>query len=81
MFTSPDRLESMPLPVDGQVPLAGMKQIAQEMKRDGEIPKDFSAERALRDNAVRKAFQDLCSRKELEAQWTRVTRIVEKHGY
>jgi ABC-type nitrate/sulfonate/bicarbonate transport system substrate-binding protein len=81
MFTSPDRLESMPLPVDGEAPVAGLKRIAEEMKRDSQIPNDFSAERALKDEAAKKAFQDLRSRKELEAQWTRVTRVVEKHGY
>ena len=81
MFSSPDRLESMPLPVDGQVPGAGLKQIAEEMKRDGRLPKDYAAERALRDKAARDAFHDLRSRKELEPQWARVTRIVEKHGY
>lgn len=81
MFTSPDRLESMPLPIDGQVPAAGLKQIAEEIKGDGQIPEDFSVERVLRDQAVKKAFEDLRSRKELEARWTRVTRIVEKHGY
>jgi len=81
MLTSPERLEKRPLPVQGEVPLVGLRQIGEEMKDDGEIPRDFSVESVLKDNAAKQAFQDLRARTELEGQWKRVCSIVEKYGY
>jgi ABC-type nitrate/sulfonate/bicarbonate transport system substrate-binding protein len=79
--TSAERFEGRSLPVDGRIPLGGLKQIAEEMKRAGEIRSDFSVEGALRDATVKDAFEDLLSRKELESQWRRVCEIVVKWGY
>lgn len=79
--TSTERFEGRSLPVDGRVPLGGLRQIAEEMKRAGEIRPDFTVEGALRDDTVKDAFQDLQSRKELETQWRRVSEIVAKWGY
>lgn len=81
MFIVPEALETMPLPLDGQVPIEGLKEIGAEMKGEGELPVDFQVERALCDDAVKDAFGELRSRKALEAQWRRVARIIEKHGY
>jgi len=81
MLTSPDRLEKRPLPVNGEVPIDGLRQIGEEMKRAGEIPMEFSVERVLRNEAAQEAFQELRARKELDGQWEHVSRVVEKYGY
>ena len=51
------------------------------MKNSGELPKEFSVESALKNDVAKQAFQDLRGRKELDEQWDRVSRIVEKYGY
>jgi ABC-type nitrate/sulfonate/bicarbonate transport system substrate-binding protein len=79
--TSETRFEGRSLPVDGRIPLGGLMQIAEEMKSAGEIRPDFTVEGALRDETVKQAFEDLMSRKELEAQWRRVSEMVTKWGY
>lgn len=81
MFISPEALETMPLPLDGQVSIEGLREIVEEMEREGELAAGFPVERAYRGEAVKGAFEELRSRKALEAQWERVTRIIEKHGY
>jgi ABC-type nitrate/sulfonate/bicarbonate transport system substrate-binding protein len=81
MLTSPERLERRPLPVDGQVPLDGLREIAEEMKQDGEIPANYNVEEVLIDGPVRDAFANLRARRELDAEWERIKRVVEKHGY
>ena len=81
LLTSPDRLELRPLPVDGQVPLDGLKEIAEEMKQNGEIPLNYRVEEVLVDKPARDAFENLMSRKELQAEWQRMKRIVERQGY
>jgi len=81
MLTSAERLEMRPLPINGDVPIDGLRQIGEEMKSAGEIPNEFSVESVLRNDAAKKAFQDLRGRKELEGQWERVSRTVEKYGY
>lgn len=81
MLTSPDRLELRPLPVDGQVPIDGLREIAEEMKEAGELPLNYRVEGVLVEEPVRDAFENLMSRKELRSQWERVKRVVEKYGY
>ncbi len=81
MLTSPERLEKRPLPIRGEIPIDGLRQIGEEMKNTGEIPRGFSVEGVLKNDAAKKAFQDLRGRKELDEQWERVSRIVEKYGY
>ncbi len=81
MFTVPQRLETMPLPVDGRVPIESLKKIGEEMERSHELPAGFPVEKALMDAAVKEAFRDLRSRKELASQWEGVSRVVEKWGY
>ncbi len=51
------------------------------MKNTGEIPRGFSVESVLKNDAAKQAFQDLRGIKELDEQWDRVRRIVEKYGY
>lgn len=81
MLTSPERLEKRPLPIQGEVPIDGLRQIGEEMKNSGELPKEFSVESALKNDVAKQAFQDLRGRKELDEQWERVSRTVEKYGY
>jgi ABC-type nitrate/sulfonate/bicarbonate transport system substrate-binding protein len=81
MLTSPERLERRPLPVDGRVPVDGLREIAEEMKQEGEIPPRYRAEEVLVEEPVREAFASLRSRKDLAAEWERVMRVVEKQGY
>lgn len=79
--TSPTRFEGRSLPVDGRVPLEGLRQIAEEMKRTGEIGSNFSVASVLKDDVVKEAFRGLLSRKELEAQWQRVSEIMANWGH
>jgi hypothetical protein len=72
----PTRFEGRSLPVDGRVPLDGLGQMAEEMKQTDEIDSNYSVERTLMDEIVKEAFNDLLARKELEAQWQRVSEIV-----
>ncbi len=81
MLTSPERLEKRPLPIQGEVPLDGLRQIGEEMKISGELPSEFSVESVLKNETAKQAFLDLRGRKELDEQWNRVSRTVEKYGY
>ncbi len=67
--------------MDGRIPLHGLRQIAEEMKQTGEIYSNYSVERTLKDEIVKEASNDLLARKELEAQWQRVSAIVAKCGH
>jgi ABC-type nitrate/sulfonate/bicarbonate transport system substrate-binding protein len=81
LLTSPAILEKRPLPVDGAAPVAGLRQIADEMILAGELPAEFRVERALRDEAVQDAFRDLGARTELEEDRRRMSLLVKKYGF
>jgi len=80
MFTSPEKLETMPLPLDGQVPLKSLELIAREMKVAGDIPENFSVQGALRDEAAQQAFRDLLGQNEFKSRWKHLSKVVEKYG-
>jgi len=80
MFTAPGRLETMPLVLDGEVPLDALREIVEELKSAGEIRRDFSAEHALRAEAVQQAFRELLAKKELALLWRRIGRPAAAHA-
>jgi len=80
MFTSPQKIETMPLPLNGQVPLKSLEFIGEEMKLAGELPSNFSVQAALKDETVKQAFADLLGRNELKSRWDRLGEVVVRHG-
>jgi ABC-type nitrate/sulfonate/bicarbonate transport system substrate-binding protein len=81
LLTSPDHLEIRPLPVDGQVPIKGLQEIVEEMQQNGELPPNYNVEKVLVGEPVRNAFENLISRKDLQPEWQRMQRVVERLGY
>jgi ABC-type nitrate/sulfonate/bicarbonate transport system substrate-binding protein len=81
LLTSPDHLEVRPLPVDGQVPIEGLREIADEMKDNGELPSNYNVDTALIGEPVRDAFEGLIARKEIQPEWQRMQRVVERLGF
>jgi len=81
IVTSPDRLDSWALPIDGGVNPAAIERITDEMIRAGKLSQRISAKEILRDAAVIDAYRDVSNRPALKAALNIALAAQEKYGF
>ena len=81
IVTSPDRLDSWALPVDGGVAPAAIERIADEMQRTGKLARSVAVKDILRDAPVIQAYREVSSRSELKSALQTALAAQEKYGF
>ena len=81
IVTSPDRVESWALPVDGGIAPEAVQRIADEMVKSGKLAQPMSAKDILRDEAVKQAYREVSSRRELKTPFGIALAAQEKYGF
>jgi len=81
IVTSPDRVESWALPIDGGIAPEAIQRIADEMVKSGKLSRSISVKDILRDNAVKQAYGDVSNRAELKAPLEIALAAQEKYGF
>jgi hypothetical protein len=76
-----EKVDGWALPSDGGVTADSLKGIIQGMTARGDLKAPIDVESLLRDSAVKKAFQDLLKRPELQPAYERVKLVVAKYGF
>lgn len=81
IVTSPDRLESWALPIDGAIPASAIERIVGEMKNKGALPGALPVTDILRDEAVSEAFREVSARPELKPALDIALAAQDKYGF
>jgi ABC-type nitrate/sulfonate/bicarbonate transport system substrate-binding protein len=81
IVTSPDRLESWALPIDGAIPASAIERIVGEMKNKGALPGALPVADILRDDAVSEAFREVSARPELKPALDIALAAQDKYGF
>jgi ABC-type nitrate/sulfonate/bicarbonate transport system substrate-binding protein len=81
IVTSPDRVESWALPIDGGIAPEAVQRIADEMLKSGKLSRPMMAKDVLRDDAVKTAYGEVSSRAELKGPFGIAMAAQEKYGF
>ena len=81
IVTSPDRLESWALPIDGAVAPSAIERIVGEMVKAGKLPRSMAVEDILRDGPVKEAFRHVSARAELKPALNIALAAQQKYGF
>ena len=81
IVTSPDRVESWALPVDGGVEAQAVERIVQEMVQRGRLQHAVPVKEILRDGPVTEAYREVSSRNELRSALARALAAVERYDF
>jgi len=81
IVTSPERVESWALPIDGGIAAEGVQRIADEMLKSGKLSRPMSAEEILQDGAVKAAYREVSNRPELKRAFAIASAAQEKYGF
>ncbi len=81
IVTSPDRVESWALPVDGGVSRDAVDRIVQEMFAAGKLKRKLSAADILRDQPVTDAYREVSGRPETKAALAAARAAEQKYGF
>ncbi len=81
IVTSPDRVESWALPVDGGVSRDAVDRIVQEMVDAGKLKRKLPAAEILRDQPVIDAYHEVSSRPEAQAALAVARAAERKYGF
>ena len=81
IVTSPDRVESWALPIDGGIAPETVQRIADEMLKSGKLSRPMPAQDILRDDAVKQAYREVSSRPELKTPFSIALAAQEKYGF
>jgi len=81
IVTSPDRVESWALPIDGAIPASVIERIVGEMVNKGTLANAIPVADILRDDAVSKAFREVSARPELRSALDIALAAQEKYGF
>ncbi len=81
IVTSPDRVESWALPIDGAVAASAIERIVGEMVDKGTLASAIPVADILRDDAVSKAFREVSARPELRSALDIALVAQEKYGF
>ncbi len=81
IVTSPDRVESWALPIDGGIAPEAVQRIADEMVKSGKLSRPMPAQDILRDDAVKQAYREVSSRPELKTPFSIALAAQEKYGF
>jgi ABC-type nitrate/sulfonate/bicarbonate transport system substrate-binding protein len=81
IVTSPDRVESWALPIDGGIDAGAVQRIADEMMTAGKLSRSILAKDILRDEAVNDAFREVSGRAELKTPLGIALAAQKKYGF
>jgi ABC-type nitrate/sulfonate/bicarbonate transport system substrate-binding protein len=81
IITSPDRLDSWALPIDGGVAPESVERIAAEMVQSGKLQLPLPVQEILRNGPVAAAYKEVSSRPQSAAALRTVKAAVEKYGF
>ncbi len=81
IVTSPDRLDSWALPIDGGVAPETVARIVAEMVASGKLERALPVEEILRDGPVTAAYKEVSRRPELKSALQTAMAAVEKYGF
>jgi hypothetical protein len=81
IVTSPDRLDSWALPIDGSVAPATVARIVAEMVESRKLQRALPVEEILRDGPVVAAYKEVSSRPQLKSALQTALAAVEKYGF
>jgi ABC-type nitrate/sulfonate/bicarbonate transport system substrate-binding protein len=81
IVTSPDRVESWALPIDGGIAPDAVQRIADEMLKSGKLSHPMMAKDVLRDDAVKAAYHEASGRPELKIPFEIAMAAQEKYGF
>jgi len=81
IVTAPDRVESWAIPIDGSTAPGAVQRIADEMVKSGKLSRAMSANDILRDDAVKRAYQEVSGRAELKLPFGIALAAQEKYGF
>ena len=81
IVTSPDRVESWALPIDGAIPASAIERIVGEMSAKGALPNALPVADILREDAVNEAFREVSARPELKPALAIALAAQEKYGF
>jgi len=81
IVTSPDRLESWALPIDGGVAAPAVERIVDEMVKGGKLARSIPVKDILRDQPVKQAYREVSARRELKSALNVALAAQEKYGF
>ena len=81
IVSSPDRVESWALPIDGAVSASAIERIVNEMVKKGPLARPLPVQDILRDDAVTEAFRQVSARPELKSALNVALAAQEKYGF
>jgi NMT1-like family len=81
IVTSPDRVDSWALPIDGGVSPEAIQRIVDEMVRGGKLARSIPLTEILRDSAVTGAYREVSGRAELKSALARALAAQQKYGF
>ena len=81
IVTAPDRVESWAIPIDGGITPEAVQRIADDMVKSGKLSRPMSANDILRDDAVKRAYQEVSGRPELKLPFGIALAAQEKYGF
>jgi len=81
IVTSPDRLESWALPIDGGVAAPAIERIVDEMVKGGKLARSIPVKDILRDQPVKQAYREVSARRELKSALNVALAAQEKYGF
>ena len=81
IVTSPDRVESWALPIDGGIAPSAIERIVAEMVKAGKLARAIPVKDILRDDAVTEAFRQVSARPELTSALNIALAAQEKYGF
>jgi ABC-type nitrate/sulfonate/bicarbonate transport system substrate-binding protein len=81
IVTSPDRVESWALPIDGAIPASAIERIVGEMSAKGALPNALPVADILREDAVNEAFREVSARPELKPALDIALAAQDKYGF
>ena len=81
IVTSPDRVESWALPIDGAIPASAIERIVGEMNNKGALPSALPVTDILREDAVSEAFREVSGRPESKQALDIALAAQEKYGF
>ena len=81
IVTSPDRVESWALPIDGAVDPSAIERITGEMVKAGNLSRAISVSEILRDRPVKDAYREVSTRPELKQSLNVALAAQEKYGF
>ena len=81
IVTSPDRIESWALPIDGGVAASAIERIVDEMVKGEKLARSFPVKDILRDEPVKQAYREVSARPELESALNIAQAAEQKYGF